>query len=230
MFAADFEELDKNADPETVAWLSGCKNLRILAFTKFFRAADLITPALSEKSIHLTSLEFEGPVKHAKLFFTALANQTSLQSLWLRGEVDESKLEVDILVESLSKLVNLRDLRLRDLPHSFSDRHIIQLASSLPELEVWSTNGFKLTDAIWGEVASLRSLRRLELGNSMNFTPDRILDFINTLGAGNKGLILSLKDADMKGELLLAEQECIQKMIAERIEGRAEFPSYRCDY
>lgn len=218
----DIEKSHNDDFLETVAWLKRCKKLRVLAFTKFFSAPSLMTPILLENSIRLTSLGYEGfAVRETENFYQALANQTSLQSLYLKGHLDAP--ETDVVVESMSKLVNLTDLHLREVSEYFGDRHIMQLASSLPKLEVWSTSGYQLTDAIWAQVASLRSLRRLDLNALTSFTADGILEFIEELGPGNKGLVLAVMNADTDSDLSLEEQDLIQDTIAQNVEGRFEF-------
>lgn len=101
-------------------------------------------------------------MKDTAKFHQALANQTILQSLCLEECALDDQFNqpesLEILLKSLSKLVNLTDLRLTELCKPIVDQHIVRLASSLPKLEVWPTKGFRLTDAIWDEVASLRSL------------------------------------------------------------------------
>lgn len=221
----DLETLDKDNFRETVAWLRECVKLRFLGFTNFFSGPSLLALVLLENSIRLTSLEYAGFVlRDSKDFHQALANQTSLQSLCLKGDVDEYALDaVDMLVESLSKLVNLTDLRLREISDFFVDHHIIQLARSLPKLEFWTTSGFQLTDCIWDGVATLRSLRRLDLSASTSFTADGILKFIGKLRPGNKGLVLAVMNAEMDSELSPMELSLIRDAFARKVEGRFEF-------
>ncbi|MCJ1430061.1 hypothetical protein MMC29_007976 [Sticta canariensis] len=221
----DLETLDNDNFRETVAWLRECIKLRVLVFTNFFSGPSLLARVLLENSIRLTSLEYSGFVlRDSKEFHQALANQTSLQSLCLKGDVDEYALDaVDMLVESLSKLVNLTDLRLREISDFFIDHHIIQLASSLPKLEFWTTSGFGLTDCIWDKVATLRSLRRLDLSASTSFTAKGILGFIEQLRPGNKGLVLAVMNAEMDSELSPRELSLIRDSFARKVEGRFEF-------
>lgn len=124
----------------------------------------------------------------------------------------------DFLVDSLSKLVNLANLRLRNLSYKFTDRQIVRLASSLPKLETWSTSGYELTDDIWDSVASLESLRRLQLDELARFTADGLLDFIEKLGPGNKGLVLGIWSVEIEGGL-------IKEKIAGKVEGRFDLIS-----
>lgn len=154
-------------------------------------------------------------MSYTQVFYQALANQTSLQSLWLRGGLDprsgDDNAEItDNLAESLSKLVNLTDLRLFEISGCFADRHIVHIASSLPKLEFWSTSGLLLSDVIWGEVACLRSLRTLHLRSMPRFTPDGIIDFLEKLGAGNKGLSLFVwNEGSLYSHLSLVERDLI---------------------
>lgn len=210
---------------KVLVWLKGCKRLRSLTF-KDRIALFLMTPILYEPSIHLTSLEYEAaenyPIEDFKNFCLALANQTSLQSLRIKGKTrDQNELEDDGLMNSLSKLVNLTHLNLSKISDTFFDRHIIQIARSLPKLEVWCTSGYGLTDAIWGEIASLGSLRTLILRAATFFTVDGILDYVEELGYGNKGLSVSVIDPFLNSELR-RDQWLIQERIAEMVEGEFE--------
>lgn len=226
---------------ETFTWLKELKKLRILALLHSCEPA-WIAPILLGKSIHLTSLKYQSLQKRdTKIICQALANQTGLQRLWLegrRGEDEDTLKETEALVDSLAKLVNLTDLRLERLSDSFADRHIVQLANSLPKLVSWSTWGNRLTDAIWGEIASLRSLQRLELWGWMSFTANSILDFIGQLGPGNEGLVLFLiydgeydDNGDRVGSgydepfLPWKEIYLIRKTIAKKLDGKFKLVS-----
>lgn len=216
-----------------VAWLKECKKLRILAFNKFF-TSPVIAPIFLDDTIYLTSLEYEiyGNRDITKIH-QALANQTSLQRLWLKVYANNDVHVVDGLVESLSKLVNLTDLRLTATSSALLDRHIVQLARSLIKLAVWSTCGGRLTDAIWGDVATLRSLRELDLYASTSFTSNGIVGFIEKLRPGNKGLALSVVQVERRSDLLGTEQELIHQAIAKKAQGSFEFHStddYELEY
>lgn len=204
---------------EMISWLKDCKKLRNLAITSFIDPS-WISPVLSEVSIHLTSLKCQGfDMQDTGTLHRPLANQTSLRSLWLTGYMDESVVDTDALVTSLSKLNNLTDLHLEHIAEFFGDRHIVKLARSLPKLEVWSTNGYRLTDSIWSAVASLKSLRRLDSTAFSSFTTTGIIGFIEKLGPGNKGLFLSVLTADKESRF---ERELIQGKIAKKVQGRFE--------
>ena len=159
-------------------------------------------------------------MSYTPTFYQALANQTSLQSLWLKGGVwgsaaDNAEITGN-LVEPQSKLVNLTHLFLTQISNYFADRHTVLIASSLAKLKLWSTSGLLLADAIWGEVACLRSLRKLCFRSTPNSTPDGIINFLEKLGAGNKGLCLLVW---IRGSLYsyfsLVERDMIRKRFVE---------------
>ncbi|KAL9033177.1 MAG: hypothetical protein Q9214_007635, partial [Letrouitia sp. 1 TL-2023] len=107
-------------------------------------------------------------------------------------------------------------LRLRDISDYFNDEVIQRLARSLSKLEVWCTSGWAITDAIWEEVAQLKSLRRLDFTALTQFTAKGILDFILNLGPGNHNFVLAVMMADSDCDLSEAEQTMIRETMAER--------------
>ncbi|MCJ1267871.1 hypothetical protein MMC22_007757 [Lobaria immixta] len=207
---------------KTVAWLKECKKLRILSVTNMLSAHALTAPILLENDIHLISLEYQGGdgFPESEMFYKALPNCTSLQYLDLKEDNEMKEEEADRVVESLSKLVNLTDLCLGEESYLLTDRQVARLARSLPKLKNWSTDGYELTDAIWSPLASLRSLRRVHLGVYSNFTAYGMLDFLEKLGPGNKGLVITVmyEDPDNSG-FSLRVQELIREEIAKKVEG-----------
>lgn len=195
-----------------------------------------MTSIFLENSIHLTSLQYKGSgFPYTVKFLAAMANQTSLQFLRLEEEnmdnddLDEYDLEgIEILVDSLSKLGNLTDLHASEMFDCFSDLEVVRLASSLPKLEVWSTNGAGLTDAIWDAVVSLKSLRRLVFGAYTIFTVGGVLDFIEKLGPGNKGLFLDMRHSNR--DFSWMNQKWIEERIAKRVGGEFDFNFQGGDY
>ncbi|KAL8663397.1 MAG: hypothetical protein Q9202_003916 [Teloschistes flavicans] len=213
---------------ETVAWLRRCKKLRSITIRSFRGGQDLITPILLENEMRLTHLELKGYVMaDARDFHQALSNQPSLVELHLQGDSDEAGEGGSVLVESLSQLVNLSDLRLQDVSDYFTDEVIGRLARSLPKLEGWYTSGWGVTDAIWPDIARLQSLRRLDMAATSRFSVEGILDFILTLGPGNKGLVLAVMMGEVEYNLSDEEQNMIRDTIAARVDGRFEFQLQR---
>lgn len=226
--SVDLKNAHNDVFLEMVAWLTSCKKLRSVTFRNLRGSQDLLTPMLLENDIHLISLELKGyAMADAGDFHQALANQPSLQELQLQGDSDEVGDGVATLVESLSHLVNLTDLRLQDVSDYFTDEVIGRLARSLPKLEGWWTSGWGVTDAIWRDVANLKWLRRLDMAATSRFTAHGILDFILNLGPGNKGLVLAIMMADVDCDLTEGEQTMIRETIAANIDGRFEFQLQR---
>ncbi|KAI4143886.1 MAG: hypothetical protein L6R39_004404 [Caloplaca ligustica] len=209
---------------ETIAWLRRCKKLQSVIIRNIRGGQDLVTPVLLENDIHLVNLELKGYfMVDAHDFHQALANQPSLRELQLQGHSDETGNGVPILVESLSQLTNLTDLRLQDISDYFTDEILGRLARSLPKLEGWWTSGWGVTDAIWPDVATLKSLRRLDIVAWSRFTANGILDFVLNLGPGNGGLVLAIMMADVDCDLTEEEQSTIRDTIAARVGGRFLF-------
>ena len=224
----DLEKRHNDIFLEVVSWLCQCKGLRTISLYNLLSAPALLTPVLLESSIHLTKLALEGYLMpESRDFHRALSHQTSLQDLWLKGESSDNPEDVDLLVESLSKLENLTDMRLQEVSDYFRDEHFCTLAKSLQRLEVWESSGYAIGDAIWSDMASMKSLRRLEFNALTRFTSDGIMEFILNLGSGNNGLLLNIAMQDVDFNLTDEEQIIIKEMMTSRVDGRFDFMLFR---
>ena len=220
----DLEKRHNDVYLETIAWLCSCKNLRTIAMINILSATGLLTPVLLENDIKLTKLEVEGySMSEAEEFHRALVSQTSLRTLWLKGESSALATDVDILVESISKLRNLTDIRLREISDYFFDTHIRQLGRCLSKLKTWWTGGFGITDSIWKELVSMHHLQDLSLSALTRFTADGIMDFVLNLDSGNEGLILNIMMQDVDFQLSEEEQTMIKDTIKANIRGDFSF-------
>jgi hypothetical protein len=122
---------------ETIDWLRKCENLQSITITKFLSAAALITPVLLEHRIKLHSLEIDSYVlTDNRQFHQALIHQKdSLNFLSLSGETDGLfGDDINIIVDSLSQLRELRVLRLL-LHEIFNEEHFIQIIANMNLLE-----------------------------------------------------------------------------------------------
>ena len=220
----DLEKRHNDVFLETIAWLCECKDLQIISMTKMLSATGLLTPVLLDNGIKLAKLELEGYLmSESEDFHRALASQTSLQALWLKGETSDLSSDIETLVESMSKLENLTDLRLREISDYFLDNHICKLAQSLPKLETWWTSGYAITDTIWNDMASLHELRDLNLSAVTRFTMDGIMKFVLSLGPGNKGFVLNITMGDEDFQLTDEDQSMIRDIISANVGGRFDF-------
>ena len=224
----DLEKRHNDVFLEVVAWLCQCKRLRTISLYNLLSAPALLTPVLLESGIHLTKLALEGySMSESRDFHRALAQQTSLQDLWLKGESSDNLEDVDFLVESLSKLENLTDMRLQEVSDFFMDKHFCTLAKSLRRLEVWESSGYAIGDDIWSDMASMKSLRRLEFNAQTRFTSNGIMDFILNLGPGNNGLLLNIAMQDVDYDLTDEEQSTIRETMTSKVDGRFDFMLFR---
>lgn len=227
--ATDLERTQNDVFLEVVAWLRDCKNLQEISLKKFMSAPAIMTPLLLENQIHLLKITVEGYImRDSRDFHQALAHQQTLEGLWLKGDgEDVVRDDIDILVESLSKLRHLRELSLGDVSDYFRDEHICNLARNLPELEGFWTSGYGITDAVWRDMSGLRKLRRLEFAAMTSFSADGILQFISMLGHGNKGLVLAIMNADVDSNLTDVEQALIRETLSTKVDGRWDFALFR---
>ncbi|MCJ1428376.1 hypothetical protein MMC29_006285 [Sticta canariensis] len=76
-------------------------------------------------------------------------------------------------------------------------------------------------------IASLKSLRTLDLEGMAVFTADGILGSPRILGPDNKGLILSMKNFD---EISRKKQELIEQIVTEKVKGYFDFKVVTGDY
>ena len=224
----DLENRHNDTFVEMVNWLCQSKSLKNISISNLLNAPSLLAPALRERSVTVNALELEGFSMLANSdFHQALALQTHLRSLYLKGEGSERATDNDLFVKSLSQLVNLTDLRLDVIAEGFSEHHIRTLARNLSKLETFWTGGFCITDEIWPDIASMRSLKRLELTADTRFTANGILDFVLSLGPGNTGFALNVMMQDTDSDISEEEQSMIRDTLSNKLGGRFDFLLFR---
>lgn len=218
----DLEATEHDTFLEVIAWLRECTKLKSITFQKFLSGPAILTPVLLGNNMHITKLEVTDYItSNARDFHQALAHQKSLRSIVLKGDAEGC--EIEPLVEALSQLPHLTELRLSNLSDFFVDYHICKLAQNLRELEELWISGWGITDAIWADISNLRSLRRLDINALSNFTLDGLLEYISRLGAGNWGLALAVMMADPETALSEEEQFLVRETLAAKVEGRFDY-------
>lgn len=205
-------------------WIHGCKSLRQLNLRKFVNDAILLSHALREDGPRLTTLRLAGyNATRARSFHEALALQGSLQELSLSGECIEYPEDIEILVQAITQLNDLRVLELLEVSDGFTPDHIIALMPFLPRLERLAIGGDHFDDGIWNTFLCLPKLKYLFINALSDFTVQGILCFIAQLGPDNRGFNLSIMNSTNEAKLTDEEQELIRNTIENSLGGAFDF-------
>ncbi|KIW19812.1 hypothetical protein PV08_00387 [Exophiala spinifera] len=217
---------------EVVNWLSSCRKLRDLSLKKFLDGPGILSRVLCSPNVHLTRLSLEGynvRTTDSQLFHSALPEQQSLESIWLKGQGEYTTSDdLAIMVQGLCGLKNLKELVLKDVSDEFTETHIATLALSLPHLEDLWTSGGEISEDILGILAGLDKLKNLTLYALTQFSSEAILDFLERLNpVTQKGFNLSLMAAHPDYDLTEAEQDLIREYIRANLDGRFDLVVWR---
>lgn len=225
----DLEATQHDVFLEVKDWLAQCKQLRTLIFTGFLAAFKLVTPILYQEDIQLSHLNIDSYVAHnAVEFHRALANHSSLQ--WLHLAADSEGMtrdDIDIIVESLTQLHQLRHVKLLGVSDFFNDEHIITLSRNLPHLDEVYFTGLQVGDVVLPELANLKELRRLDIASISTFTFEGLMDFVDRLGPGNRGIEFMVSSAAQDSKLSDEEVMAINQRFAAKVSGKLDYVPYR---
>jgi hypothetical protein len=230
--STQLERFHNDVFVEVIEWLSSCPNLRDLTLQKFYDGPAILAQVLSSPTVRLTKLSLEGyhlRRQDSAAFHAALAEQKSLESLWLRGNgEDASPEDLTTMVEALCNLSNLRELVLKDISDEFEEHHIASLALNLPLLEDLWTSGGEIGGDVLSALASLTSLKNLTLYAMTQFSCEEIIGFLSLLDEKTqRGFNLALMTADLGYDLNQEEQDLIRDVIRTKLEGRFDFVVWR---
>lgn len=227
------EALNNDVFVEFVRWLSSCSKLRDLTLKKFLDGPTILSQILPSPTLRLSKLSLEGYLvrqQSSRLFHSALSEQKSLESIWLKGNGEDTVPDdLQIMVEGLCNITNLKELVLKDVSDEFSEDHIAQLALSLPLLEDFWTSGDVITGNVLSVLGGLRHLRNLTLYALTTFKCDEIIDFLGMLDpTSQSGFSLFLMAADpFDGALSEGEQDLIRNYVRANLDGRFDFVLWR---
>lgn len=212
-----------------VAWLQKCKRLRELEILGFLSAASIIEPVLTEHGIELSRLNVDSYLaKDHRSFHRALVHQDKMYGLFLQGESEGmTRDDVDVLVESLQQLGELRELELRGISDFLVDGHINKIVGNLPYLEDLYIGGLSVTDDALEKAGELSNLKSITFAMMSSFTVDGLMTFISKLGPGNEGLVVQVDNADPNGYMTEEEQALINEMLIAKVGGRFEYTLFR---
>jgi hypothetical protein len=178
----DLEGSHNDVFLEIINWIGSCTELRDLSLKKFYDGPTLLSRILSSPSVKLKRLSLEDYTVRtigAQLFHSALADQSSLESLWLKGNgEDVTSDDLEILIQGLCSLTDLRELVLKDVSDEFTEYHIMTLAARLPRLEEFWTSGGEVSGSILPVLARLKYLKNLTLLAMTQFESNDIMDFL----------------------------------------------------
>lgn len=234
--SVDLKATQNDVYLQIVEWLKSCKGLKSVTFNNIVSAPDFIAPVLSNNrelqledlTINATKEEAMYVVKDHHDFHQALSGQNELRRLHLRAEPEPtSRDDIERLIGTLCKLKNLRELKLTRISDYFSDEQIILISHHLLNLEDLYVGGYGVSDAVFPAVAKLKKLKVVSFSGITTFTSQGIMDFIQQLGPGNAGLVLSVDSADPDSAMSPEEQELIRNMIKSKVDGRFEYQLLR---
>lgn len=182
-------------------------------------------------------------------FHKAISHQTSLESLKLKADPEDSfRDDIDALVTSISALTKLKYLNLVSTSEFFRTAEVLQLATSLTNLEeLWfgrlsllslvisfclknKTNlppGGEVSDAIWPSLSTLANLKSLNIHALSTFTASGILNYISTLRDTNQGFLLSVMNQIPDHNLSDDEQTLVRQSITAQVDGQFDYVLFR---
>lgn len=233
--SADLKATQNDVYLEIIEWLKSCNSIKEISFHNIASAPDLAMPILLNRNVSLEELDINANkedamyvVKDHHDFHRALNEQPTISRLHLQADPDPTtRDDIEILMNSLCSLKGLRELRLTRISDYFTDEHIVLLAKHLVNLEELNVGGYGISDTALIGLTNLRMLRALTFGGITTFSSERLMDFIDQLGPGNEGLVLSLDMADPDSAISEEEQDLLRKLIATKVDGRFEYQLLR---
>lgn len=205
-------------------WINSCRRLRHLELRRFVDDSGLLSQALTDEGPHLTTLSLTGyTMANSRVFHEALASQSTLQNLYLRGEGSDNPDDNIALVQTIGQLNELRELELKDISDGFFPDHVMTMTPFLPHLERLWISGDYFDDGIWNAFSCLPNLQSLAIHALSEFTAQGILGFITQLGPKNKGFTLSILNATVEANLTEEEQAVIRDTLRHNLDGSFDF-------
>ena len=219
---------------EIVDWLRNCTELRDISISNMISAPDMIMPILLNEENQLHKLQINSNeglmylVKDHEDFHQAIGQKSSLRELLLRADPEGlGRDHIDTLMTSICSLKDLRLLNLTRISDFFSDQHIKVFAHHLENLEDLYIGGYGITDGVWDSVARLKNLKSLTFSGLTSFTASGMLDFINQLGEGNRGMLMAVDNAEAESSLTPEEQELVKDAFSAKLDGRFQYQLWR---
>ena len=233
--SVDLKATQNDVYLQITAWLKRCMALKEISFHNVVSAPDLLLPILQNPDVHLEELDINAArddatyaVKDHREFHRALMLQPTLRRLHLRADPEPAtRDDIDALVCAICALEGLHELRLTRTSDYFSDVHIRLIANNLTDLEELSIGCLSFTDSALEAIAQLESLKSLTFAGITAFTMEGIMAYIDRLGPGNAGLVLSVDMADPDSAIPNEELDLLRELLETKVDGRFEYQLLR---
>lgn len=222
---------DKDPLLEVAIWLKENTYLKKLRIDKLGGASKLLSDVLKSPELRLKELEVV-LFDDEEAFYTALGNQTALESLRFRSHADvtdTNNLRHDTFVDSICSCKALKDLNIMYSGVDITANDLRQFKESLPELEFLSFDGDWLADDIFPPLAQMKSLTIININGISIFTYDGLKSFFETVKASGPRQGFRLYVMTQYGEATIKPEQASTLMaLASQIPGgKFEFEYWR---
>ncbi|KAI9894659.1 MAG: hypothetical protein M1814_002015 [Vezdaea aestivalis] len=203
-----------------IDWLRNCQKLETISLIDFKKGSEALIPTLLTSHIHLRKLGLQCS-EITEGFYKGLEVQKGIASLMIHGS-NIAPLAVSQFHRSISKLINLRSLRLHEASEEHTDEHLELLLQNLRDLEDLSIGGTDISDFTLRVLRKLTKIKSVTFIAETNFSINGIEEFIAALGPGNSGLELSIMSQSLISPIPKQEHVRLQSLIKSKVGGRLE--------
>lgn len=223
-----------NEDPliEVANWLKCSTHLRKLSLRTLGGAAKLLAEALKSPDLRLKELDVKF-VDDDEAFYTALAAQSDLESLYIRSmtEVNDGNgLRHDTFLASICACKKMKFLNIMQNEHlQLSPMDLTQMKESLLCLEFLQFDGEWLTDAIWQPLSEMPALSTITINGMSIFTYDEIRAFMLAVRetGPRPGFRLDVMNQQSEARITPAQEHKLSSLAARLFNGNFDFQYWR---
>lgn len=216
---------------EVALWLKENKHLMRLRIIYLQGTSQLLSEVLRSPVMRLKELEVI-LLGNEEPFYPALAQQTSLEVLYVRSQAEspDSEIRHDILVDSICSCKALRNLDVMYDGIEFTAKDLQQLSKSLPDLELLKFEGDNMKDDVFPPLARMPKLKTININGFSHFTYEGIKSFLEDIKASShrrQGFRLHVM-AQWTGAMIRSAQVAVLTKLASEIPGgKFEFEYWR---
>ncbi len=218
-----WETEHKDSFLEVITWIKDCRSLATLQLFRVPSGSTLLGHVLRAPTVRLTQLDMK-LYDDDEAWYTSVANQTSLQSLSLRGHDQLLELPPAILTTFVQSLMACRALTKLDIMQTIVTlEDLTAMSESLVYLEDLSFDGDDFRDDIFEPLFQMQHLKTLGIHGGSFFTFDGILNFVQRLSACSRarsGFTLHIMNQQSHCKLTTEEEEYIRQQMASSLAGK----------